>query len=352
MTVFTSNSATTEYSAASVTEQTIVAHLIRFAEVAGVQAAPASVVNLYVSLKSKPLAILVGPEQSGKTELVQNLAQVLTTGDPFQCQFMNSHARWASKSGNVAFFMEVQTRLIAAKLLALIEEAWQPENRQRVFLACLTHISPSELLGFFSELAPQLRSGQIVNLPTLYLSEPVSFPPNLFLVGTIDTQQFRWLDSELLSNTTVIQCSNNGLIQPVVSLPDILLKGAEAEFLRALIRDEGEACQKLHRILIRRREALHTLFSVEQVLKNYNIQPPASARCDFLVYLANAWSKDGVGLFDPDLERNLTYAIDFALAQTLLPYVSKSIADATMIQELQNVLDQLPHSLLFLQSLL
>jgi hypothetical protein len=49
----------------------------------------------------------------------------------------------------VSFFVEAQTRFNVTKLLAVIEEAWQPENRNREFVACPTHISPAELVGFF-----------------------------------------------------------------------------------------------------------------------------------------------------------------------------------------------------------
>ena len=52
------------------TEQEIVARLIETAGGAGLQVDPISIVNFYVTLKSKPLAILAGPAQSGKIALV------------------------------------------------------------------------------------------------------------------------------------------------------------------------------------------------------------------------------------------------------------------------------------------
>jgi len=189
----------------SSSEREIVTRLIQAAAEAGVQADPVSVVNFYVALKCKPLAILTGPMQSGKSAVVKSLAQVLTGGDPFRYQVMPGHAWWAGQTGNVALFTEAQTRLNTSKILALMDEAWQPENAQRVFIACLSHISPAELLGFFSELAFQLRHGELMRLPGLHLTAPIPYPSNLLLVGTMDTARFdHWSDADLLSMTAVI----------------------------------------------------------------------------------------------------------------------------------------------------
>jgi hypothetical protein len=91
---------------------------------AGVRTHTVDIVNCYVAVKSKPLAILIGPSQSGKTVLVRSLAQALTGGDPFRRQIMEGHVGWASRTGDVALFIAAHERLNSAKILALIEEAW------------------------------------------------------------------------------------------------------------------------------------------------------------------------------------------------------------------------------------
>ena len=65
-------------------ERQTVTRLIRAVARAGVRADPIAIVNFYVALKSKPLALLTAPAQSGKIALVQSLAHVLTGGDPLQ----------------------------------------------------------------------------------------------------------------------------------------------------------------------------------------------------------------------------------------------------------------------------
>ncbi|MGB3713611.1 MAG: hypothetical protein WA996_04200, partial [Candidatus Promineifilaceae bacterium] len=136
-------------------EQAAVSSLIRAAAAAGVCADPLSIIAFYVTLKSRPRAILVGPAQTGKIALVQSLAEALV-GDPaLQYHKMVGHARWASQSQDVSYFVQLQEQFNTNKLLALIEEAVRPENARRLFIAVLTQISPAELVRYFAR--PGLR---------------------------------------------------------------------------------------------------------------------------------------------------------------------------------------------------
>jgi len=171
-------------------EQEIVARLLSTVTESDVRSDPNAIVNFYVALKSKPMAILIGPMNSGKITVVESLMRVLAGSETIQCQKMDGHAWWAAKSGNVALFTDAQTRFNTTKILSLVEEALQPENANRVFIACLTRISPAELFGFFSEVAFQVQHERLMRLPYAHLSEPMPYPPNLFLIGTMDTVLF------------------------------------------------------------------------------------------------------------------------------------------------------------------
>jgi hypothetical protein len=184
-------------------EQEIVDRLISTAVESGIQSDPSAIVNFYVALKSKPMAILSGPMSSGKVALVENLMLILA-GGTIQCQKMEGHAWWAGESGNVGFCTDTQTRFNTTKILCLAEEALQPENANRVFMACLTRISPAELNGFFSKVAFQIQHERLMRLPYAHLTEPLPYPPNLFLIGTMDTDSFDWSNADLLSVATII----------------------------------------------------------------------------------------------------------------------------------------------------
>jgi len=165
------------------TEQKVVNHIIHLSDASSFHMNPQAVTNLYVGLKSKPLTILVGPNNTGKIASVQNLAIGLIGNDPLRFQMMVGHAWWANQCADIIKFTEAQTRWNSSKILELIQEANQPENAQRIYIACLTRISPAELNEFFSEVAFQLHHDQVKRVASIHLTEPIPFPSNMFLIG-------------------------------------------------------------------------------------------------------------------------------------------------------------------------
>ena len=314
-------------------EEELVSHLVQSVSRAGICSDPVSVINFYVSLKSKPLAILAGPEQTGKIAIVQCLSRVLMGGDCLQCQMMAGHPWSAAKSGNVAFFTELHTRYNSEKLLCVIEEAWRPENSEKVFLACLARISPAELEEFFTQIAFQFRHGNIVRFGDVHFSEPIPFPPNLFLIGTMDTVLFDWWDSDLLSSTTVIQWPEKSIDHLLCPVSGDRFPAAEKSFLRSYVRNEQAVYKKLYTLLGWQRQPVLPVFLVESLLENECIPLPRTLVNEVLTYLANSWSRQGSGLFHPSPEDNLATALDLAIAQTYLPRAGRWIQRSKGLQE-------------------
>lgn len=324
-------------------ETEFVACLLEAAHKTGICFNEAALVNFYVALKSKPMVILTGLRGSGKIAAVQCMSQILM-GDCAQCQLMVGHPWEFGKSENLAMFTEVHTRYNTEKLLWLMEEAWRPENAQRVFIACLTRISPGELLSFFTEVASQLRHGQLMSLGDVHFSEPIPFPPNLFLIGTMDTPHFDWWDRDLLLKTTIVQwpiaetlasASRNGSTPPW-----------EGEFLRSYVRNKQAVYHKVHTILRRQKQPLMPLLQIEALLRAHAIPDLHWLIDEAMLYLANSWSRLGNGLFDPSNSRNLEIALDLAMARILLSHVVDRVRDnATLREQLLAVVSgQFPHS--------
>lgn len=324
-------------------ETEFVACLLEAAHKAGSCYNEAALVNFYVALKSKPMVILTGLRGSGKIAAVQCLSRILMD-DCAQCQLMAGHPWAFGKSENLTMFTEVYTRYNTEKLLALMAEAWLPENAQRIFVACLTRISPGELLSFFTEVASQLRRGQLTSLGDAHFSQPILFPPNLFLIGTMDTPHFDWWDRDLLSKTTVVRwpiagtlasASRNGSTSPW-----------EGEFLRSCVRHKQAAYHKVHSIVSRQRQPLLPLLQMEALLRAHAIPDLHGLIDEAMLYLANSWSRLGNGLFDPSNAHNLEIALDLAMAQILLSHAGDRVRDdATLREKLLAVVSaQFPHS--------
>ena len=324
-------------------ETEFVACLLEAAHKTGICFNEAALVNFYVALKSKPMVILTGPQGSGKIAAVQCLSRILM-GDCTQCQLMVGHPWTFEKSENLAMFTEVHTRYNTEKLFWLIEEAWHPKNTQRVFIACLTRISPAELLSFFTEVAFQLRHGQLIRLGDVHFPEPIPFPPNLFLIGTMDTLNFDWWDHDLLSKTSVVQWPIAGTLIPASQNGSA--SPWEGEFLRSWVRHKQTVYHKVHSILRQQKQPLMPFLQLEALLRAHAILDLDWLVDEVMLYLANSWSRLGNGLFDPSNSRNLEIALDLAMAQILLLQARDRIRDNATLREqlLAVVTGQFPHS--------
>jgi hypothetical protein len=296
----------------------------------GVSLDQADITNFYVALKSKPLAILTGSIHSGKTALVRGLAQSLSDQNDLSIQMISGHPWWAEGSDDVASNTGLHMRYSTEKMLSIIEEARQPYNAHQVFIACLIQISPAELLIFFEEVSFQLQNGQIMRLGDTHLTEPISFPPNLRIIGTMDTNSFDWWADDLLLNTTVIQWSQaSEFPEPIVN-PDVMLD--EYEFLQSCIRGKDAAYRKIYPVLRQQRQPLYSLLQVDATLRKY-ISSLDLAKDEVMIYLANSWSRLGNGLFHPSPDRNLVIALDIAITQLLLPRAIDAIRSKEMLRD-------------------
>ena len=309
-------------------ERQIVTRLLGAAASAGLAADPGAVINLYVSLKCKPLLLLAGPGHSGKIALVQCLDLALTGGSAWQCQFMPGHAWWAGQTGNVGLFTEAQTRLNTSKILAMIEEAWRPENASRVFMACLNRISPAELDSFFTGTAFQLQRGELMRLPTAHFTEPVPFPPNLMLIGTLDTDAGSLPNAGLTPQISVIHWGGNWTEPDGQSNSAPSNLPVEQAFLQARIRSPKVARARLGRVLDPNCPMLARIRRVDTALQQQGVSGLAATRKETLLYLANAWDCQGTGLFDPRPAINLALALDWGLATTALPLAQAALQES------------------------
>lgn len=298
----------------------MVCTLLQTAKTAGIRAKHNALINAYVTLKSRPFLLLVGENQTGKSELVKCLGQVLTEEPDQQCQLFVGHARWASQSQDVARFVEMQARFNRFKMLSLIEEAVQPENADKLFIACLTRISPAEMYEYFAEAGFQFWPIQVRRSDTS-ADIPIPYPPNFRLIGTMDTTHFVWWEAELLKHATVIQWPGEKMEERSRDPRKIAVPNPMHRFLHTCIHNEQSAYPRLLNLLQGQRQAFLPLMQVLAILNSAGVTLPKEVIEQVVVYLANAWSEEGNGLFAPLPRQNLNLALDLALVQQVLPWV-------------------------------
>jgi hypothetical protein len=98
--------------------------------------------------------------------------------------------------------------------------------------------------------------------------------------------------------------------------------------------------------------SISPVLQIADLLKRSDAALPNSVIGEAVVYLANAWSKQGVGLFDPAVTRNGSIAADLAIAQTVLPHVGQTLrALPALHASLKQVLQPFPRSLAALETL-
>lgn len=309
--------------------------------------------NFYVSLKSKPLVLLVGPDKNRSKETFVEQFAASWVENPAQFQRMAGHAWWAAGSPAVCQWSTLQAQFNAEKFFAVVEEACQPENQDQAFFLCLEDISPAELLAYFSRRTFQAVPGEEVFQPGLALTNSIPYPPNLFVVGTMRAARFPGYDDDLLRHTTVIHSSelepvpSNGFSHPSPRMED------QKTLLHGCIRDENTACARLRSL-----PGWHSHFlkpaieGIGLLLRNGVPLQSRQVTRDVLIYLSNAWSALGTGLFDPAFPQNLTIALDLAMAQFVLPHGWTTLEVCPDLRRnLENMLgDRFPYSQAFLNS--
>lgn len=312
---------------------------------AGFQADRIDIANFYAALKHRPLAILAGPPKTGKVALVECMANLLTGDNQLQSQVVQGHAWYAGGRPSNTVLIGMHTRMITEKLLSAIEEAAQPENAHQVFIVGLTRISPAELLSCFTEVADQVRNHkQVMRIGDAHLSEPIPFPPNLLLIGTLDTVNLNSWDDELLYGATILRWrAGKGIPQAAAAVET---RNREYEFMRYSLRDHRKAYKKLLCVTAGIQQPFQIVMLLRGVFRTQGIELPPALLNEVILFLANAWSARGNGLFDLVTSRNLEIAFDLALAQLVLPHsLEKLQSSADLRAQVHSLFrEQLPRS--------
>lgn len=310
-------------------EEEFLSRLLQASRVAGISADKNTIINLHVALKSKPLVLLAGPKGVGKIKLIETYARLALKDTSTQLQMMSGHAHWATGSSNAALFSHAQTRLNSSKLLALIEEAFQPGNSRNLYIACMARVSPAELHGYFKSISFQLRNKRIMRLPSIHLNQPIPAPGNLALVGTLDKKNFVRPDEVLLSQTTVI----NWVAAPFQADEELLnfepFVNTEMGFYSNAIRDTDKAKSKLRKNPKLFGLAKQRIILINNALIGNDIRLGQTVFNEIFIYLSNAWTDTNVGLFDSNPASNLNVALDLAIAQIILARVWKEAKESS-----------------------
>ncbi len=275
-------------------------------------------VALYVALKSKPMAILYGPPDSGKLAAARALGANLANGGTMCLQEMVGHAWWASGLESVAVFTAAQDRFNRDKIQAMFEESARCQGAGHLHVALLSRISPAEW-GYLAELAAQLRHGQVLEGPVSRRRRSLPDARNILVIGTADSVAPRPWDPDLLRDASILPWpSPQGEgIPSAPALRRFLEEGRP--FDQARQREPRAALRRLRGLGGWRDERLRPLLAIANSMCIDHVPGANRAASEALVYIANSWTWDGKGLFAPAFEENFRMAVQLAVVLAMVP---------------------------------
>jgi hypothetical protein len=240
---------------------------------------------------------------------------------------MIGHAWWAGKAGNVALLTEAQTRLNTGKFMLLVDEAGRPKNAHRLYIACLNKISPAEVSGFFSEVAFQIQHERLMRLPSYHFTEPLPYPRNLIVIGTMDSDWRNTTNDDFHRAGSVITWQAEPARNSSSVPQSIDCMEAQALFLKSRVNDGQAATVKLASLWVDVSSAIQFVGQIVGILDEHGDRPPVPLMDHAMIYLANAWSNDGCGLFAKQHQENLEIALDSLVARELLQPVLERMSE-------------------------
>ena len=293
--------------------------------------------ELYVALKSKPVAILVGPAGSGKLAAARALGARLAAADGMCFQEMMGHPWWASRSAGVALFTEAQQRFNHEKVQALLEESAAEPSGERVRVALLSRISPAEWsdLAALTTLTAPEGARQVLQAGR---KRPVALR-GILLIATADAAAPAPWDPELLRTVSILPWGEHDEIE---SQEEPTWPSEEvAAFEREVVRAPRSALGRLRRLNGWRDERLKPLLAIAQVMTARGIPEANCAASEALVYLANAWTSRGEVLLAASFEENLRWALRLAVVLAFLPRLEgRPDLPGEVLADIETILDE------------
>ncbi len=331
------------------TETALLTALEEYALGQGFTFAPHVLRSYYVSLKTRPFAILSGVSGTGKTKMAELLAEALTGHNPAQFRLLPVRPDWTDSTPLFGYHNVLANRYVATPFLDMARTAGLPENRDRAFFICLDEMNLARVEHYLADYLSALESrGRRVPLhedtPDLVL------PPNLFVTGTVNVDETTHAFSRKVldrANTLdfdaapLLLTGMAGGAKGLVRLDDELNAPParrQTLFLRARVPNVGRARERLSQIdPAFPARALGLLQSVNDRLYPPRLHFAYRVRDDVLMFLANSFDAEtGAGLLLPDPGENFALGLDLQIHQKVLPKLN-GVAELleSLLRELQ-----------------
>ncbi|WP_433747841.1 MrcB family domain-containing protein [Falsibacillus pallidus] len=154
------------------------------------------IINLYLSLKTKPFVILSGISGTGKTKIVKLFAESLgATADNGQFALIPVRPDWSDGSDLIGY-RDIKGEFQPGPFTKVLIEANKPENLDKPYFVLLDEMNLARVEYYFSDLLSVMESreekdGEIVSAPVVEEVEvgKLLLRNNVFIIGTVNMDE-------------------------------------------------------------------------------------------------------------------------------------------------------------------
>jgi AAA domain (dynein-related subfamily) len=174
----------------------IVTHINSYINTKGFYYKYKEIVNLFLSLKTKPFVILSGISGTGKTKIVQLFAESLgATAENGQFSLIPVRPDWSDGSDLIGY-RDIKGEFQAGPFTKVLIEANKPENLDKPYFVLLDEMNLARVEYYFSDLLSVMESrdrkdGELVSAPVVEETEVgrLLMRDNLFIIGTVNMDE-------------------------------------------------------------------------------------------------------------------------------------------------------------------
>ncbi|SOC41460.1 McrB family protein [Ureibacillus acetophenoni] len=323
----------------------IIRHINNFLIAKGFNYSEEDIKNFYLSLRSKPFAIISGISGTGKTKIVQLFAEAIgATEKNGQFKLISIRPDW-SDSSDLLGYRDIKGDFIKGPLTEMVENALA--NPQLPHFVLLDEMNLARVEYYFSDVLSVMESrkkdeeGNFTSSPLLpQYNEDLTLPGNLYIIGTVNMDETTHpFSKKVLDRANTIEFNEIDLLnfdsmmvnesgesdKPLTVSNDVL----ESTYIH--LKDAFQT----HEALIRKvSEIINT---INKQLEPIYAQVGYRVRDEVSFYMAHN-TEAGMLLTE-------TEAMDFCIMQKILPRIggTQNIVQP-VLEELQSELKEYPKS--------
>ncbi|WP_063253287.1 McrB family protein [Neobacillus niacini] len=279
------------------------------------------VINLYLSLKTKPFVILSGISGTGKTMMVKWFAESLgATKENSQFNLIPVRPDWSDGS-DLLGYRDIKGDFIPGPLTKVIKQA--TENPNDPYFVLLDEMNLARVEYYFSDFLSVIESrewldGRLVTHPVLpeeIMGEKLGIPENVFIIGTVNmdetTHPFskKVLDRANTIEFNRVELNNFSFLEEQEEIESLKINTSQLRVQYIHLKDAYQTNKNLvHQVT-------DELLKVNTVLERIGAHVGYRVRdeiCFYMMYNTNGQLMD------------FKEALDYQLLQKILPRLSGS----------------------------